>query len=625
MKRVEQDPEADAVVLINERDGKIIKEGDDVVNVMRYHVRMKILTERGKEYAKVEIPAWKSSRVSEVQARTIKADGTIVPLPSDQIFETVVLQVGGYRETALAFNFAAVEPGAIIEYRFQRNTHALSYIEPLYFAGPEFTLKARITQGIPSDMGYTLLCDLCPPGQAPQVSDWREGKSKGKMYTHELHDLPGYRSERMMPPPRDAAPRLEMVLTEWKGHMSWALGRQDRFFIDWPSVALYASSYYQDAIKRGLGNLKPVVDGWLAGVTDPQDKVKVIYRHVQRDFRYLPFMTVYGSTRSIETMLKDKIADNEDKAILLITALKAAGIEALPAIVSGKNGGSLNPKFFSLSQFTHTVAAIPNPAGGYQWVDPTVSYVPLGFMPWKDSGAEALLLKGNQGEMVTLPAKTELNASRYHEDARPRSDGKADVTLDAEFLGEDADDVREELVPAAESTRKAWLQTWLDGMLTGAALQSYTIENLEEIDKTLHLKLTFEAPGLITNAEDTRLVRSCVLSCVDRNPISKAPRQYPFYIDRGWNEEEVVVISAPEEMRPTGAGLSYKAQSPIGTFGLNCAAQGDGAIRCTRQFVARRNRWAADQQVAVRTMFDRVIEADHSVVAFRKGGDEPAP
>jgi len=539
-------------------------------------------------------------------------------VPSDQVFEKVVLQVGDYREMAYAFNFPAVEPGAIIEYRFQRNTHALAYIDPLYFAGPEFTLKARVTQGIPSDMGYTLLCDLCPPGQAPQVSDWREGKTKGKMYTHELHDLPGYRYERMMPPPRDAAPRLEMVLTEWKGHMSWALGRQDRFFTDWPSVAMYASAYYQEAIKKGAGDLKPVVDGWLQGVSDPQEKIKAIYRHVQRDFRYLPFDTVYGSTRPIEMMLKQKIADNEDKAILLIAALKVAGVEALPVIVSGKNGGSLNPKFFSLSQFTHTIAAIPQPGGGTQWLDPTVSFVPFGFMPWKDSGAEALLLRGTQGEMVTLPVRTELNVSRYREEARPRDDGKADITLDAEFLGEDADDLREALVPAAETARKTYLETWVQKKRNGAVLSSYTIEDIEDQDKPLRLKMSLQIPGLVTSADEVVLVRGCVLTCKESNPVSRAQRQYPFYVDRGWNEDESVVIQAPQGMKPSQAPPPFSTKSSVATHTFSCMSLEDKSMKCSHAFVARRNRWPASEQTNVRAMFDKIVEADRTAVAFER-------
>src|SRR2546425_7265274 len=146
-----------------------------------------------------------------------------------------------------------------------------------------------------------------------------------------------------------------MVLEHWRNRAIWGLGRQNRFFIDWPSVALYAWSYYQDAMKTGLSDIRPVVEGWVQGIGDPQDKVKAIFRHVQRDFRYRPFTQVYGIPHTIELMLKEKLADNEDKAVLLMTALKAIGIESYTALVSGKDGGSLNPKFFSMSQFTHTI------------------------------------------------------------------------------------------------------------------------------------------------------------------------------------------------------------------------------------------------------------------------------
>src|SRR5262249_33185229 len=93
LTRVEQDPDADAVVLDNERSGKILKKGADTVNVLNYHWRLKVLTERGKRYGEIHIPAQKYSRVSNIQARTIKPDGTIVPVAQDQIFEKVTRQI----------------------------------------------------------------------------------------------------------------------------------------------------------------------------------------------------------------------------------------------------------------------------------------------------------------------------------------------------------------------------------------------------------------------------------------------------------------------------------------------------------------------------------------------------
>ncbi|MBI4169507.1 MAG: DUF3857 and transglutaminase domain-containing protein [Acidobacteria bacterium] len=614
---VPQDPEADAVVLLNERNGKIVPKGGDTVNVIDHHVRFKILTDRGKRYADVEIAAGKYSRVSNIRARTIKPDGTAAPVAPDQIFEKVTFQVGAYKETAWVFSFPAVERGAILEYRYDRHDNSVVFIDPFYFAGPEFTLRARMTQAIPDDMGYWSLCDHCPGSQPPAITNWREGKVKGKLYSQELRDLPGYKDELFMPPARDVSPRIEFVLLEWKRYYWPSLGRQDRVFIDWPSVAQHTAHNYQGAVKDGLSSLKPVVDGWLQGITDPQEKIKTIFRHVQRDFRYLSFLDVYGRVRSIETMVKDRIADNEDKAVLLMAALKTIGIEAHAALVSGKNGGSLNPKFFSLSQFTHAVVALPQAGGGYLWLDPTVTYAPFAFLPWKDSGAEALLIKGKEGEMIALPSRNEISASRYKIGLKPRSDGKADLDVEAEFLGEDAIDLRDDLAPAAEAARLAFMQKWVAGRRPGAALRSHTIEDLDDVEKPLRITMKIEAPGLVTTAEDILLVRGCVLTCEETNPISRGARQYPFFVDRGWNEEETVVIQPVDGIQAGPMPPSVMAKSEVGTLTFSCLPHGDGGARCARQFVARRNRWPASVQENVRKMFDKVIEADRTTVALQ--------
>ena len=139
LTRVEQDPETDAVVLLNERNGKILKLGDDTVNVIDQHVRMKILTDRGKRYGEVTIRAGKYSRVSNIQAHTVRPDGTIEPVAPDQIFQKVTFQAGSYQETEWVFHFPAVEPGAILEYRYDRHDNSIYYLDPFYFAGPEFT------------------------------------------------------------------------------------------------------------------------------------------------------------------------------------------------------------------------------------------------------------------------------------------------------------------------------------------------------------------------------------------------------------------------------------------------------------------------------------------------------
>ncbi len=616
---IPQDPEAEAVILRVEREGKMVKPSDEWVNQLKYRWRMKVLKPSGRRFGEVHIRGEKYSRVSNIEAKTIKPDGTVVPVSEDQIFDRTVFQVGDYKVTEKVFNFPAVEPGVILEYSYDRYDNYFFSLAPWYFEGEVFTVYSRFSQSVPNGFGYMILCDLCE-GATPEVSKWRAGKQKGETYTVILRDLPGYRREDLMPPARDVSPRLEMVLQTRKNIYFPALGRQDSLFIDWPSVGKYAAFYYERAIKDGQGAIKSVAEEWVQGITDADEKIRAVFRHVQEDFRYISWPRVVGGTRSIETILKQKTADNEEKAVLLLAALRALGVDGFPVLVSGKNEGSLNPKFFSLTQFTHTVAGIPRPGGTVRYLDPTVAYAPFGFVSWRDSGADALFLRGEGPEVGKLPVKNELNMTKYKITLKPRPDAKADLEIEARFSGEDAIDMREELVPASETGRVDYLKRWLSRARAGTVLLSQTMENLDKVDEPLVLNLKAEASGLVTLAEGIEVVQGCVLFCFDSNPISRAARQHPFYVDRGWNVSQEVLIVPPEGMKAAPVPLGRTAKSPIGTLTMRCVSHDEAGVECTEHFIARRARWSAADRDEIRAMYDEIVEADRMAVSFQEKG-----
>src|SRR5882762_7022777 len=104
LKSVPQDPEADAVILRRARQGRIDDDGHHLWNILDYQWRMKILNDRGKRYAEVHIPSQKYSEVSGIEARTIKPDGTIMPVAPDQIFKKLVEKGRGYKLEEFVFN-----------------------------------------------------------------------------------------------------------------------------------------------------------------------------------------------------------------------------------------------------------------------------------------------------------------------------------------------------------------------------------------------------------------------------------------------------------------------------------------------------------------------------------------
>jgi len=618
LKSVPQDPEADAVILRRTRRGKIVEENHFVTNYLDYHWRMKILNERGRKYSEVHIPSRKYSEVSGIEARTIKADGTVLPVAPDQIFEKLVEKGRGYKLTEFVFNFPGVEPGVILEYRYKRHVSSIIYIEPWLFAGPEFTLYSRVSQAVHEATAYRILCDKCPNPE-PESTPWKEGKVKGKLLTVEMKDVPAYREERMMPPVAEVSPRIEMVLRALEGAQWAALGREDNLFTDWDSVAKYTRFYYAKAYKLDEVSMKQAVSGWTQGVASQDEKLKAIFRHVTDDFRYVPYDDVYANTSSVGDMLKKKSADNEEKAVLLVAALRSIGVPANIVLVVGKDKGTLVTTYYSLSQFSHVIVAVPQPDKTAIWLDPTVAYLPYGFMPWQDSGAGALYISETGSALINLPQKDEISGTRYQITVKPRAEGPAELDVVAEFQGEDAIEMRQELLPASESARTAYLQSWLKEKRPGAALKSFQAEDLEAIDKPLRLKMTIEAPELVTKAESLLLVRGCVLGCEDSNPISRAERSYPFYVDRGVNSEQTVTIVPPAGMKAAAPPKPVALKSVLGSLTVSCSSQGDGSMRCTRRFTAPRGRWPAAEQDNIRKMFGSIVEADRTAVAFQEG------
>src|SRR5262245_44198754 len=72
--------------------------GNDFSLALNHYIRIKIFTERGKEqYATVEIPRVGKRSILDVAARTIKADGSIIDLKRDAIFDRELVKTKGLK------------------------------------------------------------------------------------------------------------------------------------------------------------------------------------------------------------------------------------------------------------------------------------------------------------------------------------------------------------------------------------------------------------------------------------------------------------------------------------------------------------------------------------------------
>jgi len=86
------------------------------------YARIKVLTEKGKDLATADVPFVEEYyKIGAIQARTIHADGTVIPLtgkPEDFLLRSLSAPYGDLHIERKVFNMPSVEVGSILEYSY---------------------------------------------------------------------------------------------------------------------------------------------------------------------------------------------------------------------------------------------------------------------------------------------------------------------------------------------------------------------------------------------------------------------------------------------------------------------------------------------------------------------------
>jgi hypothetical protein len=129
-------PGAPAVYLFRE------ETTEDNLHMFSTYVRLKVLTERGKEYANVELAfehgsLGDSTMIDDIQGRTIHSDGTVIPF-TGKPYEKLVEKTQGVRFMAKVFTLPDVEVGSIIEYRYKLR------LNDNWFRSPQWYIQSSL-------------------------------------------------------------------------------------------------------------------------------------------------------------------------------------------------------------------------------------------------------------------------------------------------------------------------------------------------------------------------------------------------------------------------------------------------------------------------------------------------
>lgn len=390
------DPKAPgaAAVFLN-----IDESENDPLHLRIYYVRIKVLSEKGKELATVTLPyshaGWK---VSDIKARTIHPDGTIIPL-TGKPEDLLVVKKGEHEVERKVFNLPQVEVGSILEYRYAIDY--LGYSSPdwevqrnyfVHKAHFSFVPFENFTPKAANMRSNRYLID--GKGRAINSLIWWKHLPVGTDLVQEptgrfvldVNDVPARPSEPWMPP-------IQSLLYRVFFYYNPAMSVQD-FWVDsgkdW--------SKHIDRFAVPSVELQTVVAGLMATGDNDLDKAKKLYKAVaaldNTDYsrrRGETEMKVLGlkENKHAEDVWRQKSGTSEEIVMLYLALARTAGLKVYAETVVNRNRGIFDPSYMSMSQFNELMVRLEIGDKKYL-LDPGEKMCPFGEISWKHANARGL-------------------------------------------------------------------------------------------------------------------------------------------------------------------------------------------------------------------------------------------
>lgn len=646
-----------------------VETTDDPHHFATIYARLKVLTDEGKKAATVRIssPAnfvyhatgdnssrmadgsnhWETPDVNHsgedmpnfldhfrvpmeiggLQARTVHADGTIVPLPAN------ALQVEHKKDGQDVYTFTMpnAEVGSILEYRYQIRYDKFEgapdwQIQKEYFThhakfsfAPDERFSADRNKTGPAGIQNSALVDshgefitdirsgaILPAGTAVQP-DALGG------YTLDMHDIAAFPSEPYATPAEGQAYRVSFFYVPvpdekdfWQREMSfWAHGL--------------------DKYTAATPTLQNLVKELTAGSNSQLEKAKKLYEYTQKiqnaDFA-LDGQPENGSdvipAGRVEKVITDKKGDSNEIAYLYLALARIAGLNVRPERVASRSHRMFSPQFRQPNQLD-TVLIVANLDGKEFTLDPGSPMAPFGTLHWAHSATSGVAMNGGKVEIVlTNPQKGTDNAVLHVGSLNVNEKGAITGMLKVAYLGQEALLLRQIALRSGPDAVAAAVNHDLAGQTPkGITVKLDHLAYLD--DPNRQLLAVVNVSGTLKQEGGAFVLPRSLFGAHERNPFPE-DKDRKLAVDVHYPE---VVQEKISYVLPAGFGLSGKPEEAkfnwdAAGYSSTVAPEKNG-VTVSRVFARGFTLLEADKYAPLREFYDRVDQSDQKTVTVAAG------
>lgn len=484
------------------------------------YVRLKILTEGGKDRANVELKYVAGGdmgySVSDISGRTIHPDGSIVPF-TGKPYDRTVVKAQGYKEKAKVFTLPSVTVGSIIEYRYKLRWDDNMYSAPrwiiqndLYLRKGHFLWRPTDRQLTTNDERGQLTSTLAwtpilPDGvtlkqtQNPGSSIGTDGSSTLEL---NIENVPPSPEEEYMPPLQSLGYRVMFYYSPyrtseefWKGEGKHWSKIHDKFIGPGPAVGA--------AVQQ------------LVAPSDTQEqKLKKLYAAVEQientDYtrehsRNEDKAEGLSQVRTTDDIWNHKRGSSDQISDLFVAMARAAGMKAYAMAATNRDRSLFLQNYLTTSQLDDDIAIV-NVDGKEHYFDPGSRYCPYGHLAWKHTDSGGLRQTDGGTTLAGTPGENYL-ASGVSRVANLNMDetGVVSGKVDLKFTGSPALKWRQRSLVSDKDAVEREITDSVEKMLpANMEVKLLSIGNLDQYEEPL--TAAFNIKGPIGSATGKRLL-----------------------------------------------------------------------------------------------------------------------
>ncbi len=174
-------------------------------------------------------------------------------------------------------------------------------------------------------------------------------------------------------------------------------------FSSWAAVAAWYATLEQDR-SEPTADIRAKVDELIRGKPDALAKTQALYNFVATQIRAVDLRLGEAGWQphSASEVLTNQYGDSADKNILLMSMLRAAGVDGSDAALLPYSH-ALDSSVPSPAQLEHAVTVLPQ-SGDTLWMDTTTEVAPFRMLAAPLRGKSALVVGGGSGKIALSPA-----------------------------------------------------------------------------------------------------------------------------------------------------------------------------------------------------------------------------